>query len=182
VLAPPPRGDQVDHGRTLGELAVSAVESPDLRAAAGVGGVVDSVGEFPEGFRQARFALAATSLPQHPVMVFDELGVLQFLLTPSDRGDLDRFVERTLGILLDYDRTHKTSLVPTIEAYLAADCNLHRAAQRLFVHPKTMRYRLQRMQSLTGLRFDRQDDRFNLQLALKILRLDPGRQAWTGTS
>jgi sugar diacid utilization regulator len=45
-----------------------------------------------------------------------------------------------------------------------------------------MRYRLQRMQSLTGLRFDRQDDRFNLQLALKILRLDPGRQAWTGTS
>jgi sugar diacid utilization regulator/putative methionine-R-sulfoxide reductase with GAF domain len=182
VLAPPPRGDQVDHGRTLGELAVSAVESPDLRAAAGVGGVVDSVGEFPEGFRQARFALAATSLPQHPVMVFDELGVLQFLLTPSDRSDLDRFVERTLGVLLDYDRTHKTSLIPTIEAYLAADCNLHRAAQRLFVHPKTMRYRLQRMQSLTGLRFDRQDDRFNLQLALKILRLDPGRQAWTGTS
>jgi DNA-binding PucR family transcriptional regulator len=34
-----------------------------------------------------------------------------------------------------------------------------------------MRYRLQRMQSLTGLQFDRQDDRFNLQLALKILRL-----------
>lgn len=171
VLAPLPRGAPVDHARRLGELAVSAVESPTLRAAAGVGAVVESVQEFPEGFRQARHALAATALPQQPVMVFDELGVLQFLLTPSDRGDLDRFVERTLGVLLDYDRTHRTSLVPTIEAYLAADCNLHRAAKRLFVHPKTMRYRLQRMQSLTGLQFDRQDDRFNLQLALKILRL-----------
>jgi sugar diacid utilization regulator/putative methionine-R-sulfoxide reductase with GAF domain len=171
VLAPLPRGAPVDHARRLGELAVSAVESPTLRAAAGVGAVVESVQEFPEGFRQARHALAATALPQQPVMVFDELGVLQFLLTPSDRGDLDRFVERTLGVLLDYDRTHRTSLVPTIEAYLAADCNLHRAAERLFVHPKTMRYRLQRMQSLTGLQFDRQDDRFNLQLALKILRL-----------
>jgi sugar diacid utilization regulator/putative methionine-R-sulfoxide reductase with GAF domain len=171
VLAPLPRGAPVDHARRLGELAVSAVASPTLRAAAGVGAVVESVQEFPEGFRQARHALAATALPQQPVMVFDELGVLQFLLTPSDRGDLDRFVERTLGVLLDYDRTHRTSLVPTIEAYLAADCNLHRAAERLFVHPKTMRYRLQRMQSLTGLQFDRQDDRFNLQLALKILRL-----------
>ena len=173
ALAPPPRRDLVDQVRQLGELAVSAVESATLRASAGVGGTVESVLDFPEGFRQARFALAATSLPQHPVMVFDELGVLQFLLTPSDRGDLDRFVERTLGILLDYDRSHKTSLVPTIEAYLAADCNLHRAAERLFVHPKTMRYRLQRMQSLTGLRFDRQDDRFNMQLALKILHLNP---------
>jgi sugar diacid utilization regulator/putative methionine-R-sulfoxide reductase with GAF domain len=183
VLAPLPRGAPVDHARRLGELAVSAVESPTLRAAAGVGGIVESVQEFPEGFRQARFALAATALPQQPVMVFDELGVLQFLLTPSDRGDLDRFVERTLGVLLNYDRTHRTSLVPTIEAYLAADCSLHRAAQRLFVHPKTMRYRLQRIQSLTGLRFDRQDDRFNLQLALKILRLGrEGRHAWTGTS
>ncbi|HYY78626.1 MAG TPA: helix-turn-helix domain-containing protein [Actinomycetes bacterium] len=179
LLAPLPRGEEADHARRLGELAVSAVESPTLRAAAGVGGVVESVLEYPEGFRQARYALAATALPQQPVMVFDELGVLQFLLTPSDRGDLDRFVERTLGVLLDYDRTHRTSLVPTIEAYLAADCNLHRAAELLFVHPKTMRYRLQRMQSLTGLRFDRQDDRFNLQLALKILRL--GHQGMVGT-
>ncbi|HMG31881.1 MAG TPA: helix-turn-helix domain-containing protein [Jiangellaceae bacterium] len=173
VLAPLQGGDLVDHARQLGELAVSAVESPTLRAAAGVGGVVESVLEFPEGFRQARFALAAAALPEHPVMVFDELGVLQFLLTPSDRGDLDRFVEQTLGVLLAYDRAHKTKLIATVEAYLASDCNLHRAAQRLFVHPKTMRYRLQRMHSLTGLRFDQQDDRFNLQLALKILRLNP---------
>jgi sugar diacid utilization regulator/putative methionine-R-sulfoxide reductase with GAF domain len=183
TLVPLPPDDAVDQARQLGELAVSAVQSPTLRAVAGVGGIVDSVLELPEGFRQARFALAATSLPQHPVMVFDELGVLQFLLTPSDRADLDRFVERTLGVLLDYDRVHRTKLVPTIEAYLAADCNLHRAAEQLFVHPKTMRYRLQRMQSLTGLRFNRQDDRFNLQLALKILRLGHGgRHAWTGTS
>ena len=69
--------------------------------------------------------------------------------------------------------SNKTKLIATVEAYLASDCNLHRAAQRLFVHPKTMRYRLQRMHSLTGLRFDQQDDRFNLQLALKILRLNP---------
>jgi DNA-binding PucR family transcriptional regulator len=105
-------------------------------------------------------------------MVFEDLGVLQFLLTPSERGDLDRFVERTLGVLLAYDEQHKTQLVPTIEAYLACDCNLLRAAERLFIHPKTMRYRLQRMQSLTRLRFSRQEDRFNLHLALKIMHLE----------
>ena len=45
------------------------------------------------------------------------------------------------------------------------------SAERLFVHHKTMRYRLQRVQEHTGLRLERQEDRFNAQLALKILRL-----------
>jgi sugar diacid utilization regulator/GAF domain-containing protein len=172
VLAPQPRGDRVRGARRLGELAVSAVQAVKLHAAAGVGSEVDSVLEYPESFRQAHFALSATAPPHQPVMVFEELGVLQFLLTPSEREDLDRFVQRTLGVLLAYDERHKTHLVPTIEAYLACDCNLIRAAERLFVHPKTMRYRLQRMQNLTGLRFNRQEDRFNLQLALKILHLE----------
>jgi sugar diacid utilization regulator/GAF domain-containing protein len=172
VLAPQPKGDRVGRARQLGELAVSAVEALKLHAAAGVGGEVDSVLAFPDSFRQARFALSATAPPHQPVMVFEDLGVLQFLLTPSERADLDRFVERTLGVLLAYDERHKTQLVPTIEAYLACDCNLFRAAERLFVHPKTVRYRIQRMQSLTGLRCSRQEDRFNLQLALKILNLE----------
>jgi sugar diacid utilization regulator/GAF domain-containing protein len=172
VLAPQLRGGRAGHARNLGELAVSAVERAALRATAGIGGVAESVVELPDSFRQARFALSATSTPQHPVMVFEDLGILQFLLAPSERGDLDRFVQQTLGVLLAYDERHKTQLVPTIEAYLACDCNMLRAAEQLFVHPKTMRYRLQRMQSLTGLRFDRQEERFNLQLALKILHLD----------
>src|SRR6266542_530021 len=171
VLASQPRAGAAEWARHLGELAVSVVASGGLQAVAGVSGVVESVLGFPEGFRQAHFALSAASLPEQPVMVFEALGVLQFLLTPAERPDLERFVEQTLGGLVDYDRAHKTSLVPTLEAYLACDCNLQRAAERLFVHHKTMRYRLQRIHALSGLRLDRQDDRFNAQLALKIMRL-----------
>jgi sugar diacid utilization regulator/GAF domain-containing protein len=171
VLAPQPRDAAAEWARHLGELAVAAVSSSDLHAVAGVSGVVESVLGFPEGFRQARFALSAASLPQQPVVVFEALGVLQFLLTPAEGPDLERFVEQTIGGLLAYDRAHRTSLVPTLEAYLACDCNLQRAAERLFVHHKTMRYRLQRIHALSGLRLDRQDDRFNAQLALKIMGL-----------
>jgi len=171
VLAPQPRDAAAEWARHLGELAVSAVSSSDLHAVAGVSGVVESVLGFPEGFRQARFALSAASLPRQPVVVFEALGVLQFLLTPAEGPDLERFVQQTIGRLLAYDRAHRTSLVPTLEAYLACDCNLQRAAERLFVHHKTMRYRLQRIHALSGLRLDRQDDRFNAQLALKIMGL-----------
>lgn len=174
VLAPQPRDGAAEWARRLGELAVSVVAAPGgLRAVAGISGVVDSVLGFPEGFRQARFALSAASRPEQPVVVFEALGVLQFLLTPAERPDLERFVEQTLGGLVAYDQAHRTSLVATLEAYLGCDCNLQRAAERLFVHHKTMRYRLQRIHALSGLRLDRQDDRFNAQLALKIMRLSP---------
>jgi sugar diacid utilization regulator/GAF domain-containing protein len=177
VLAPQPRDGAAEWPRRLGELAVSVVSSGDLRAVAGVSGVVDSVLGFPEGFRQARFALSAASQPEQPVVVFEALGVLQFLLTPAERPDLERFVDQTLGGLVAYDQAHRTTLVPTLEAYLGCDCNLQRAAERLFVHHKTMRYRLQRIHALSGLRLDRQDDRFNAQLALKIMRLSPSTAA-----
>jgi sugar diacid utilization regulator len=172
ALASQPAGGVAGYARQLGESAVSTMAAMKLQATVGVGGEVESVLGYPEGFRQARRALSAASLPQHPVMVFEDLGVMQFLLAPSERGELDRFAERTLGVLLTYDEQHNTQLVPTIEAYFGGDCNLMKAAEQLFIHPKTLRYRLDRVQTLTGMRFDRQEDRFNLQLALKILHLD----------
>ena len=56
-------------------------------------------------------------------------------------------------------------------AYLQCNCHLQRAAAALFVHHKTMSYRLARVSTLTGLRLDDQEDRFRLHLALKILSL-----------
>ena len=61
------------------------------------------------------------------------------------------------------------------QCYLDADCNIGRAANLLFVHYKTMRNRLQRIEELTNMELDRQADRFNAQLALKILRLTSPR-------
>jgi len=172
VIVPQPKRGGPSSPRELGQIAVSAAPFSVVQQTAGVSGRVDSVSALPEAFRQAQFALSACSPPREPVAVFDDLGVLQFLLAPAGRGDLDRFAQSVLGALLAYDRSHETQLVRSIEAYINADCNLKQAADTVFVHHKTMRYRLQRIHELTGLRLDHQEDRFQVQLALKILALD----------
>ena len=40
----------------------------------------------------------------------------------------------------------------------------------MFVHAKTVRYRLDKVQDIAGLDFTRQRDRFDAQLAISILR------------
>lgn len=157
--------------RRLGELALAAGgRSRQAVTGVGVSGLVSSVPGLAQGFRQARLALTATG-HGGTVAVFEELGVLQFLLAPAERGDLEQFAARVLGPLVGHDRAKGSDLVHSLEVYLECDCNIGRAAGVLYVHYKTMRNRLQRIEELTQLQMDRQRDRFDAQLALKILRV-----------
>ena len=145
---------------------------PGVEVAAGVSACAALIGDLPEAHAQAQQALnaAPTAAGSHHVAVLDELGVMRFLLAPGDRGDLHGFARRVLGEVLDYDHAHPSDLTATVEAYLANDCNLQRTAAEMFVHPKTVRYRLDKVQDMAGLDLTRQRDRFDAQLALSILR------------
>ena len=137
----------------------------------GVSAVVHGIGGYPAAGRQAAYARAAARPPDTPVAVFEDLGAVQFLLEPAHGEDLDRYAEQLLGPLLAYDRDHDAAMVETLDTYLRCDGQVGRAAEALRVHPKTMSYRLGRIEALTGIVVTRQEDRFNAQLALKILAI-----------
>lgn len=147
----------------------------DRELSLGVSAPVRTIAQYPVAGRQARYAKAATRSPNAPVAVFEDLGAVQFLLEPADGEDLDRYAEQQLGRLLAYDRDHETELVDTLRAYLRCDGHVQRAAAALCVHPKTVSYRLSRMEALAGIVVTRQEDRFNAHLALKILDLRAGQ-------
>jgi DNA-binding PucR family transcriptional regulator len=145
---------------------------PGLDVVAGVSACAAGIGDLPEAYAQAQVALNAAPAGDgcSRVAVLDELGIMRFLLAPGDRGDLRDFARRVLGGVLDYDRDHPSDLTGTVEAYLVHDCNLQRTAAAMFVHAKTVRYRLDKVQTIAGLDFARQEDRFEAQLAISILR------------
>jgi sugar diacid utilization regulator/GAF domain-containing protein len=164
----------IDDPRARVEAVVGRLEErfPEIEVAAGVSARAAGIADLPAALAQAQIALnaAPTGAEGHHVAVLDELGVMRFLLAPGDRGDLREFARRVLGHVLDYDRDHPSDLTHTIEAYLDNDCNLQRTAAAMFVHPKTVRYRLDKVQDLEPLDFARQSDRFDAQLAISILR------------
>lgn len=171
VIIPVGRARSGEHAHELGDAAVSSPTERGVRLITGVSQLVHGMADLGDAFRQAQFALSASAGGSHSVSVFDDLGVIQFLLAPAQRDDLDRFAEQVLGPLVQYDRAHRTELIRSLDTYLALDCSLQRSAEELYVHHKTMRYRLRRTQEITGLDLKSQEDRFNAQLALKILKL-----------
>ncbi len=50
-----------------------------------------------------------------------------------------------------YDAEHGTPLVPSVLAYFAEQCNMRAAARLLHVHTNTLRYRLRRAETISGI-------------------------------
>ncbi|MGH3906868.1 MAG: helix-turn-helix domain-containing protein [Pseudonocardiaceae bacterium] len=161
----------LDAVRRIGHELCQLGQDMGRELCAGVSGPVHTIGQYLVAGRQAAYARAATRPPEAPVAVFEDLGAVQFLLEPAHGEDLDRYADQQLGVLIAYDRDHDTDLVNTLNAYLRSDGHVQRAAQELCIHPKTMSYRLGRIEALTGMAVGRQEDRFNAQLALKILAM-----------
>jgi sugar diacid utilization regulator/putative methionine-R-sulfoxide reductase with GAF domain len=146
-----------------------AAGAPELKFSAGVSTCHDLTADLSPALSQARTALASVAGTPLPVALFDDLGVSRFLLAPGRRADLADFVRGVLGAILDYDREHSTHLLETLDAYLAENLNLGRTARRLYCHPKTVRYRLDRARDLTGRDLTLQRDCFDIQLALRMM-------------
>jgi purine catabolism regulator len=79
------------------------------------------------------------------------------------------FLEETFGRLQRC--RNGEMLIETLVAFARSDFRLKRTAQQLHIHPKSLRYRLQRAIELSGIDFDTADTRFRLQLAAHLLSL-----------
>lgn len=100
--------------RTLIAKALAAVRWPgEMDTVVGIGGRLDHVARCSDGWREAVLAASAAT-PGVPA-AFEDLGVLQYLLAPTTRPQLEEFAARRIGELTVYDQQHGTDLVETLE-------------------------------------------------------------------
>jgi sugar diacid utilization regulator len=144
---------------------------PEWPLTVGIGGVCGEPREIARSYAQARRAaeVALRFGRRGEVVTFDDLGFYRLLFQIGDRNELRAFVDQVLGPLLAYDQKHKTDFVQTIATYLAKDNSLQATAKELYVHVNTAAYRLQRIQTITGLDLSRTEDCLLARVALMIL-------------
>jgi purine catabolism regulator len=103
-----------------------------------------------------------------------DLGDHAELLSTTPAAQLQSFVQAKLGMLIAYDAQHAGAFETTLAHYFASGGRYQQAADAMQVHVSTLRYRLDRMRDLFGVDVNDADARFDLELALRIRRLqDP---------
>jgi PucR C-terminal helix-turn-helix domain/GGDEF-like domain len=158
---------------TVREECQQLIDSLPFEVSIGMSGWHAGRSALPTAYAEAREAAeiaAGTGIHDRAVVLDDVL--VDHMLRASPHGR--RILTETLKPLLDYDRAHRSELVPTLRAYLAADANLTRSAGQLTVHPNTVVYRLRRIRELSGRDPHAMGDLQVLFLALKLRELNCG--------
>jgi GAF domain-containing protein len=101
---------------------------------------------------------------------YEGLGAYKYLVhLELDDAPHDRY-RLSVEELLQYDRRRGARLVETLERFLADRGSVAASARALYIHPNTVRQRLERIERVTGLDLGK-EDLLSLELALKLARL-----------
>ncbi|MFI1203218.1 PucR family transcriptional regulator ligand-binding domain-containing protein (plasmid) [Streptomyces sp. BHT-5-2] len=142
----------------------------DGRLTIGVSASVHSAEGLRGALEEARHARrVAAARPGRVCAAGHEELASHVLLLPFVPDDVRRaFTARLLDPLRDYDRRHRAELIPTLEAFLDCDGSWTRCATRLHLHVNTLRYRVGRIEQLTGRDLSRLEDKLDFFLALRM--------------
>ena len=149
-------------------------QMPGVKLTVGVSSSYNDVQDIRRCYREAKEAanVGQRVWGGNDVYHYADLGICQLLTQFQDSDQLHAFVERSLGKLIRQDAAKGTQLVSTLEEILSAS-NLKEAAERSFIHHKTILGRKNKIEAILGVSIDDAETRLTLSTALKILRLLP---------
>jgi purine catabolism regulator len=157
--------DPVELARKLrNELRARAGE---VRASASRAGAAQSL---RLSFHEARCALEAVRLQNgngSDVASYRDLGAFQLLLSIQDDDALLSYCRGVLGPVEQADGGYGEELLRSLDTFIEHNGHWERAASALYCHRHTLRYRVRRVEQLTGRDFSNARDRIEFWLALR---------------
>ncbi len=166
------------HGRCIGFLAncapdqvIGMLQQRCPFAHAGVSTRRAGIGDIPAGYAEASRALRMTTRDR-PRVAFGQATLLDDLLALAD-GTTAKLIPAWAPLLDDEDRRSGGELLSTLRAYTEERLSVAGAARRLDVHPNTVRYRLHRIEAVTGHSVKDFHALFEMVASLSLLRGKP---------
>jgi PucR family transcriptional regulator, purine catabolism regulatory protein len=127
-------------------------------------------------FHEARCALEAVRLrngsapascPRGEIASYEDLGAFQLLLSLQDDDALSSYCRSVLEPIEQGEGDYGEELVRSLDVFIEHNGHWEKAAAALFCHRHTLRYRIRRIEQLTGRDFSSARDRIEFWLALR---------------
>jgi purine catabolism regulator len=150
------------------------VHGPCGEETRGAASRVAPIGMLKRSFHEARCALEATALANGSaprIASHEDLGAFRLLLSIQDDEALRVYTDSVLGPLEDGGGEYGDELLRSLEAFIEQNGQWEKAARQLYCHRHTLRYRIKRVEELTGRDLKSARDRIELWLALRAREL-----------
>lgn len=130
---------------------VTQIKRRGFSAAIGIGSIQDGIPGLVSSYREAQVALSVGEklFPRESVHIVTDFRVEELLLSSEPRLQ-ESMVDRELAPL--FSRTDGEELQETIVAWCESGFSVVRAAELLHVHRTTVDYRLEKLESILGIK------------------------------
>ena len=151
-------------------VLLSVLEANGLRC--GVSGVFHSLTELKQRYLQSMQAIHFGSMMRPDVMIhfYEDCAVYRLAELASIHEDLRDLISDGFIRLIRWDEAYKTEFVKTLESYLQYRGNVAHCARALNFHVNTIKYRLGKIEEITGYSLSDGDSYFKLALSMRIYR------------
>ena len=144
----------------------------------GIGKSVEGYQRLKESYHEASQAIKyieiirqVTGDKNKSVVHYSNLGFFQIFGEIDDMTELERCIPETLKKLYLYDDEHKGELITTLQMYLRNNQSIKKTAGAMFVHYRTISYRLEKIKQISGINFDNANEVLAVSNGLIIYKM-----------
>ncbi|MGC9403348.1 sugar diacid recognition domain-containing protein [Vibrio genomosp. F10 str. 9ZC157] len=147
------------------KLARRAKKECDFTIQIFVGGYFPGLLGLARSYETAKATLDSSVPTAQSTLFFDDHKLSVFISSIKQDAWKKELLMAPINRLNEKDS--KGVLIKTLNCYFSQDCDLARTCRLLHIHRNTLRYRLDRVEEITGLNINRLDESIELYLALK---------------
>lgn len=144
----------------------------------GIGKSVKGYQRLKESYHEASQAIKyieivrlVTGDKNKSVVHYSNLGFFQIFGEIDDMTKLERYIPETLKKLYEYDDEHKGELIPTLQMFLSNNQSIRKTAGAMFVHYRTISYRMEKIKEITGINFGNANEVLAVSNGLVIYKM-----------
>jgi hypothetical protein len=120
---------------------------------------------------QATICCTSMSQITNTVTYYDKFGAYSMLLLFKDSPEIRSIYDSTILPIIEYDKNHKKELLSTLIVFVDNSGDFKKAANILYQHENTVRYRIMKIKSLLGLEDSLVDFYERISLGVKLHKI-----------
>lgn len=106
-----------------------------------------------------------------PILSYKDVIAYHMLLCFAEQVDMDLMINESVAELMQIDSDNDSNYTETLFIYVNCQQNLAKAAEKMSLHYNTLKYRINRIITLTGMDLTDKDTVFSIMVSEKILKM-----------
>lgn len=158
-----------------------SIENIPFTISFGIGRYYENIEQIYLSYQEAREVIRLSYMFSwfNRILYYEKMDLFRIFLPILDNQEALEACRNCLQPLLDYDRKNGKNMLETLQVVSECDWNLKLAAERMFLHPNSVKYRMEQIGKLIHRNFREHSDRLLIEIAILVQTMAKNIPDWT---